>query len=103
VAKVETVAFGEHSPAARVEERVDNPAATLGGGAGSPVGANSSEVDLVEKVVSQQARRYQGNQIVRQRRRCPWGCRHIEGDGGHLAQHRTVGGKVTCSESRVAS
>jgi hypothetical protein len=65
VARVEAVSFGEHSPAARVEERVDNPAATLGGGVGSPVGANSSEVDIVEKVVSKQARRYRANQIVR--------------------------------------
>ena len=68
VAGVEAVALGEHLPAAWVEAWVDDAAAARGGGAGSPRGADGAEADVVQQVAGQQARSYQANQIVRQRR-----------------------------------
>ncbi|CAN6198823.1 unnamed protein product [Urochloa humidicola] len=56
VARVEAVALGKHHPAARVEARVNDAAATRGGGTGSPRGTNCSEADIVGEVGGQQAR-----------------------------------------------
>jgi hypothetical protein len=68
VAGVEAVAFGQQRPMARVEAWFDDPAAARGGGAGSPRGANGAEVEVVQQVAGQKARREQANQIIRQRR-----------------------------------
>lgn len=73
VAREEAVALGEHHPPARVEAGVGHAAAGRGGRAGSPVGADGAEADVVQQVAGlQQPVPDQPDQIRLQRRPRRW-------------------------------